>query len=102
VYYVPPVSVNQGPISMGIPSEFVLEQNYPNPFNPATTIRYELSKTSSVRLSVYDIIGREVAVLVNERKKAGSYGVNFNATGLSSGAYFYRIQAGDFIQTSDI
>jgi len=81
------------------PSRFNLFDNFPNPFNPSTTIRYELPKFSMVRLSVYDILGREVSVLVNERKNAGSYEVKFDAAGLSSGVYFYRIQAGEFTQT---
>jgi hypothetical protein len=97
------------PISGNLPAAFELCQNYPNPFNPTTTIKYELPKASVVRLSVYDILGREVSVLVNERKNAGSYEVKFSAkggsasggdaSGLSSGVYFYRLQAGDFTQT---
>jgi len=79
-------------------SRSLLYQNYPNPFNPSTTIKYELPKSSMVRLSVYDILGREVSVLVNERKSAGSYEVKFDAAGLSSGVYIYRLQAGDFVQ----
>jgi chitinase len=78
---------------------FVLFNNYPNPFNPSTTIRYELPKTSQVILSVYDILGREVSVLVNERKDAGVHEVKFDAAGLASGVYFYRLQAGNFVQT---
>jgi hypothetical protein len=76
-----------------------LDQNYPNPFNPSTTIKFELPVSSMVRLGVYDILGREVSVLVNERKSAGVYEVRLDASGLSSGVYFYRIQAGDFTQT---
>jgi hypothetical protein len=79
-----------GPV---LPGSFMLYNNYPNPFNPSTTIRYELPKSSMVRLSVYDILGREVSVLVNEKKNAGSYEVRFDATGWSSGVYFYRLQA---------
>jgi hypothetical protein len=71
-------------------------QNYPNPFNPSTTIRYELPKSSPVELSVYDMLGREVSVLVDERQDAGIHEVKFDATGLSSGVYLYRLQAGDF------
>jgi hypothetical protein len=76
-----------------------LEQNYPNPFNPSTTINYELPKSSEVRLSVHDMLGREVSVLVNERKNAGVHAVEFDASALSSGMYLYQLQAGDFIQT---
>jgi hypothetical protein len=82
-----------------LPKEFVLKQNHPNPFNPSTTIQYQLPTDSMVRLNVYDIFGREVSVLVNERKNAGSYGVKFEGKNLASGVYFYRLQAGDFTQT---
>jgi subtilisin-like proprotein convertase family protein len=86
--------------AMGVlPEQPRLLQNYPNPFNPRTVVRYQLSVASPVRLAVYDLLGREVAVLVDERKDAGSYNVSFDASGLASGVYFYRIQAGDFIQT---
>ena len=78
---------------------FRLSQNYPNPFNPSTTIKYELPKSSEVRLSVFDMLGREVSVLVNERRDAGVHEVKFGATGLSSGVYFYRLHAGDFVQS---
>jgi hypothetical protein len=78
---------------------FRLEQNYPNPFNPSTGIRYQVSGTSEVRLDVFDVLGRKVSTLVNERKAAGSYQVNFNAANLASGTYFYRLQAGGFVET---
>ena len=71
-----------------LPMEFRLAQNYPNPFNPSTTIRYELPKGSIVRLSVYDILGREVTLLVNEGKNAGVYELKFDAQRMSSGVYF--------------
>jgi hypothetical protein len=87
------------PLTGEQPHEFVLHQNYPNPFNPSTTIRYELPKSANVRLSVYDMLGREVSVLVNERRDAGVHEVKFDAAGLSSGVYFYRMQAGDFTHT---
>jgi hypothetical protein len=83
----------------GLPHEFALHQNYPNPFNPSTTIKYELPKSTVVRLSVYDMLGREVSVLVDERRDTGVHEVNFEASRLSSGVYFYRLQAGDFTQT---
>jgi hypothetical protein len=82
-----------------IPVSITLLQNYPNPFNPSTTIKYELPKSSDVRLSVYDLLGREVTVLVNERRDAGVHEVKYDAAGLSSGMYLYRLQAGDFVQT---
>ena len=75
---------------------FSLAQNYPNPFNPTTIIKYSIPTTSFVKLKVYDVIGREVATLVNEEKAVGNYNVEFNGSDLSSGIYFYRIQAGDY------
>jgi ligand-binding sensor domain-containing protein len=81
------------------PVTYALQQNYPNPFNPTTVISYQLPAVSDVRLVVYDLLGQEVSTLVNERKAPGRYGVKFDATGLSSGVYFYRLQAGDFVQT---
>jgi hypothetical protein len=82
-----------------LPHDFSLFQNYPNPFNPGTTITYELPRTSHVTLSVYDVLGREVATLLNEEKSAGAYTVQWDASGVSSGVYFYRLKAGDFNQT---
>ncbi|MBC8043306.1 MAG: T9SS type A sorting domain-containing protein, partial [Rhizobacter sp.] len=81
------------------PNAFGLKQNYPNPFNPSTTIRYELAAPSDVKLNVFDVLGREVATLVNQRQSAGNYRVGFNASNLSSGIYFYRLQTGNFTQT---
>ena len=82
-----------------VPANFILYQNYPNPFNPATTISYSLPAERKVIIKVFNLLGREVAELVNEEKGAGSYQVSFNASSLSSGVYFYRIRAGDFVQT---
>jgi hypothetical protein len=93
------VSVDQRDQS---PVSYQLQQNYPNPFNPSTTIKYQLPKSSAVRLSVFDMLGREVAVLVNERREAGVYEVRFEGSALSSGVYFYRLQAGDFIQSKKL
>jgi hypothetical protein len=73
------------------PAEFALDQNYPNPFNPNTVISYRLPKNGNVKLTVYDMLGREVAVLVNERKPAGTYTVEWNAKDFPSGMYFYRL-----------
>ena len=84
------------------PFEFSLSQNYPNPFNPTTVISYQLSAVSRVALKVYDVLGREVVTLVNERQKAGSYSVNFDASALPSGVYFYRITAGSFVATKKL
>jgi len=87
------------PAASEVPLRFLLDQNYPNPFNPSTTIKYELPKSSMVRLSVYDMLGREVSVLVNDRKDAGVHEVKFDGSNLASGVYFHRVQAGDFIST---
>ena len=83
-------------ISNKIPDDFVLSQNYPNPFNPSTTIRYALPKESNVSLKVYDILGKEVASLVNETQHAGTYkvewkGINNRGENLSSGIYLYKL-----------
>jgi len=85
-----------------LPQRFALLQNYPNPFNPTTTITYELPKSSMVRLSVYDILGREVSVLVNEQKNAGVHEVRFDAGEMSSGMYFYRLQTAEFVQARSL
>jgi subtilisin family serine protease len=85
-----------------IPETFALSQNYPNPFNPTTTIKYDLPKQSGVKIVVYDILGREVATLVNEIQKAGSYQVVWNANRLASGVYFYRLKAGGYSATKKL
>ncbi|MCB9057819.1 MAG: T9SS type A sorting domain-containing protein [Calditrichae bacterium] len=82
-----------------VPDEFALKQNYPNPFNPATVISYKLKVKSDIRLVVYDALGRLVNVLVKGSQPAGSYYINFDASGLASGVYYYRLQAGAFVQT---
>jgi len=82
-----------------IPKEFRLYDNYPNPFNPATTIEYGLPSASRVVLRLYDFLGREVTTLVNEAQTAGYHSVRFDASGLASGVYFYRLIAGKFVQT---
>ena len=86
----------------GIPTEFELSQNYPNPFNPSTIIEYTLPMESHVNIKVYDIIGREIATLVNEEKTPGTYSVNFNASKFASGFYLYRMQAGSFVETKKL
>ena len=78
-----------------IPDEFTLKQNFPNPFNPVTQIKYALAEPSDVRLTVYNMLGQRVAVLVNERKSAGWHTVTFDASELSSGIYIYQIRAGE-------
>ncbi len=84
------------------PNKFLLSQNYPNPFNPSTTIRFELPKESFVTMKVYNVLGQEVTTLVNEKREAGRYEVEYNASGLTSGVYFYRLQAGKFIETNKL
>ncbi|MEW5797564.1 MAG: T9SS type A sorting domain-containing protein [Bacteroidota bacterium] len=81
---------------------FFLSQNYPNPFNPSTVISYQLPVTSNVTLKIFDMLGREVATLVNEGKSAGSYDVTFDAKNLSSGIYFFQMRAGEFAQTKKL
>ncbi|MBK8945806.1 MAG: T9SS type A sorting domain-containing protein [Ignavibacteriae bacterium] len=77
-----------------IPADFKLAQNYPNPFNPTTTIEFAIPQTSKVQLSIYNVLGQEIQSLLSEVKNAGTYKINFNASELSSGTYFYRLQAG--------
>lgn len=81
----------------GVPIVFDLSQNYPNPFNPSTTIRFDIAARSHVTLIVYNVLGQEVRKLVNEERAPGRYSVRLDATGLASGAYFYRIVAGSFV-----
>jgi hypothetical protein len=81
------------------PEAYTLRQNYPNPFNPLTVLSYQLPVVSNVRLIVYDLLGREVAVLVNQSRDPGAYSLQFDATGLSSGVYLLRLTAGKFVQT---
>ncbi len=78
----------------GIPEGFTLSQNYPNPFNPSTTLNYTIDARSNVKLQVFDVLGNMVSELVNEEKEPGSYNVNFNAAGLTSGTYFCRLTSG--------
>ncbi len=82
-----------------VPNDYLLKQNFPNPFNPTTNINFSIPKTGFVTLKIYDVVGKEVATLVNEVKSAGSYIVGFNAAHLTSGAYFYRIESNNFVDT---
>jgi uncharacterized delta-60 repeat protein len=86
------IQINNGEI----PKDFSLSQNYPNPFNPTTNISFTVPNAGNVKIAVYDMLGREVSVLVNENLNAGSYTYDFNASGLSSGTYFYKMTAGNF------
>jgi len=90
---------NVEPINQVTPSNFSLDQNYPNPFNPSTTINFSLPVEAFVTLDIYNAIGQKVASLVNETKSAGNYTVDFNASTLTSGIYFYKISAGSFTET---
>jgi hypothetical protein len=99
------VSVDDNTIDSG-PEGFSLEQNYPNPFNPVTSIKYVVGSFQFVSLKVYDVLGKEVATLVNEEKPAGEYEIEFNAVShsgnvrnLPSGIYFYQLKAGSFVET---
>ncbi|HSW55542.1 MAG TPA: T9SS type A sorting domain-containing protein, partial [Ignavibacteriaceae bacterium] len=94
-----PTNIEDEQIVNLLPTEYSLSQNYPNPLNPSTSIQYAISSMQFVQLKVYDILGNEVATLVNEEKQPGIYEVNFSASDLSSGMYLYRIQAGSFVET---
>lgn len=86
----------------GVPNSYWLSSNYPNPFNPSTTIQYNIPNAGYVKLSVYSTLGEEIVSLVDEYKLAGKYTVNFNASTLSSGVYYYKIQVADFIETKKL
>ena len=92
-YSQPPIGIHQ--ISFELPRKFVLNQNYPNPFNPVCKIQFAIPKSGDTKLVVYDILGREVAELVNEYHNAGTYEALFDGSNLSSGVYFYRLTATD-------
>jgi hypothetical protein len=86
-------------VNVSQPSNFELMQNYPNPFNPVTNIQYQIAEKQLVTLKIYDVIGNEIAVLINEVKDAGTYNVEFNADRFSSGVYYYTLKAGSFTST---
>jgi hypothetical protein len=85
-----------------LPNEYNLSQNYPNPFNPTTVIKYSIAKSGSVTLKVYNMVGQEVATLVNQEQSAGNYSIDFNASRLASGVYMYRLNAGNFTATKKL
>ncbi len=82
-----------------LPTEYLLSQNYPNPFNSSSIIKYSIPKSSHITLKIFNILGKEITTLVNEEKFVGTYEVNWNAENLTSGVYFYKLQAGEFVQT---
>ena len=84
---------------LNLVSQYKLDQNFPNPFNPATTISYQIAKTGFVTLKVFNVLGREVAALVNEFQNVGSYNVKFDGKNLNSGIYFYQLNTGSFNET---
>ena len=94
-----PVNAEREENKTTISSEFMLSQNYPNPYNPSTKINYSISNSGIVILKVYDVLGKEVATLINEEKHSGNYEVEFNADNLTSGIYFYTLKAGEFVST---
>ena len=85
-----------------VPNLVILEQNYPNPFNTATKISYSLQQRSHVTLKIFDLLGREIAILVDQWNDSGSYTIDWNAKNLSSGMYLYQLQAGDFVETKTL
>jgi len=91
------LSVNE--VSDAAPKDFALQQNYPNPFNPSTRFQFSITKAALVSFKVYDILGREVATLVNERMNPGTYGLEWNASRFASGVYFARLEAGNYSAT---
>ena len=88
------------PVSTVIPKEYFVNQNYPNPFNPVTNIKFGIPKSSIVKISVYDMLGQEISVLVNDKLEAGEFVVDWNAVNFPSGIYFYKIQADNYVKTS--
>ena len=85
-----------------INKDFYLSQNYPNPFNPTTNISYSISQRSFVTLKIYDVLGNEITTLINKEMQSGSYEVEFDASNLPSGIYFYQIRAGAFVDTKKL
>jgi hypothetical protein len=96
-------TITSGEVLAGnIPLTFSLRQNYPNPFNPSTKIKYAIPHLSNVTIKVFDILGNEIENLVNEEKQSGTYEVEWNATGLPSGVYFYQLKSRDYIETKKL
>ena len=89
-------------INNSIPATFTLSQNYPNPFNPVTTIKFDIPKSSNVKLIIYDLLGKEVIKLADDKLNPGTYNIEWNASSFASGVYFYKLTAGDYIQTKKL
>ncbi len=100
VVYGDTIVTNIKECNIKIPYIYFLNQNYPNPFNPTTKIRYEIPKSTNIKLTVYDITGKEISILANQKVSSGSYEVEFNGENLPSGVYFYKLETNDFIQTN--
>jgi subtilisin family serine protease len=96
IQYLTPTGAGQGP---SLPAEFRLDQNFPNPFNPSTQISFEVAGEGVVSLRVYDLLGREVATLANERLSSGAHVRTWDAAGQSGGVYFYRLRSGNSVET---
>jgi hypothetical protein len=94
-----PGLVSENNTAVELPKDYGLQQNYPNPFNPKTNIKFDIPKLSFVTLKIYDIAGQEVEVLVNQNMEGGEYAFTWDATRFASGVYFYRLTAGDFMET---
>jgi hypothetical protein len=99
LFYESNYTIGANQISSEVPSHYSIEQNYPNPFNPVTKIKFNVARLSEVKIIVYDVTGREVRTIVNERLQAGKYETAFDGVQLSSGVYFYRLIVGDFSET---
>ncbi len=100
VYTPEPLSVKEN--NTLEPEEFFISQNYPNPFNPTTSIQYAIGNRQFVTIKVYDVLGNEVGILVNEEKPAGEYEVTFNSSGLASGVYVYKLTSGNFSESKKL
>jgi hypothetical protein len=105
-FYIPGLSTKLDKITaiedekdIGFPDIYVIMQNYPNPFNPSTKISWQLPVGSWQTLKIYDVLGNEIATIVNEFKPAGTYEIEWNAIGLPSGIYFYQLRSGKFVET---
>jgi len=96
------VTVSVDEEESGVPESYSLSQNFPNPFNPSTAIKFQVPANGLVSVKVYDVLGREVATLVNDELSPGSYSVEWNAVGFASGVYFYRLEAAGFVETKKL